>query len=235
MSQTGRLTLVVEVGAFFGYVASVLGVSCSHWVGRLCESQWPVLVWWGIQSSSHLKMGKRSLREVTVFKIWEVMLTVVCSGGCKFYQVPLPVIIAVSCQNLDTASCSQSKHAFGTSMEQTGNNIFPLRIQTSADSSGWLLHFGLSVFPLTLLTVKQWERGKWIRERRGIGCLAACCRQKLGKKRSRFLFSLRIIALLFNWLQAGIEVIRNIKHHREAEQKVHGCLCLWAGKEHSEE
>lgn len=149
MSQTGRLTLVVE-GAFFGYVAAVLGVSCSHWVGRLCESQWLTVVGWGIQSSNHLQMEKRSLKEVTVFKIWEVMLTVVCSGGCKFYQVLLPAIIALSCQNLGTASCSQSKHAFGTSVEKTGNNISPLRMQTSADSSGWLLHFGLSVFLLTL-------------------------------------------------------------------------------------
>lgn len=121
--------------------------------------------WW--DEGYICRWKKRSLKEVTIFKIWEVMLTVVCSGGCEFYQVLLPAVIALSCHNLGTASCSQSKHAFGTSVEKTGNNISPLRMQTSADSSGWLLHFGFSVFPLTL-TVKQWERGKWIRERRGI-------------------------------------------------------------------
>lgn len=55
----GQLTLVVEVGAFFVHVALVFGVSCSHWVWRLCESQWPVLVGWEIHFSSHLQMEKK--------------------------------------------------------------------------------------------------------------------------------------------------------------------------------
>lgn len=69
----------------------------------------------GVQSSSHLQMEneefERAVMLLTNFIIWELMLTVVYSGGCKFFEVHSSS--SHYCLVLARICCSLSKHVFG--------------------------------------------------------------------------------------------------------------------------
>lgn len=188
------------------------------------------------QSSSHLQTESEEFERAVMLLIssviWELMFTVLYSGGCKFFEglpcssLYCPVLPGFGhSQLLSIQICVWNKH--GENWEIKLSSLGCKYLQTVQVVELMLTY---QFFHCFVLQLNSEGRGKWIKKRRNRLSLAACCRQKLWKKRTRFLFSLRIIALPYSWLQAGIEVINSIKCHGEAEQKVYGCLCLWTGE-----